>query len=118
MIREWLGDQALVELIVQLIDHLDRRLSGLAWADFLGDVDEIDLSAYRLLQIGEAGNKLSEALKSRHTDFDWRAMYRMRNILTHSYASVDAMTIWETAKGELIGLSAICALEIERHDGE
>ena len=114
MIRDRLGDPALVELILQLIGHLDRRLSGLVWNDFVKNVDEIDLSAYRLLHIGEAGNKLSDALRARHPEFDWRAMYRMRNILAPSYASIDAMTIWETAKEELAGLRALCTSEIEK----
>lgn len=116
MIHSSTDDRGLVELILQLIDHLDRRLRTRTWPDFLADVDEIDLTAYRLLHIGEAGNRLSNSLRERHSEIDWRAMYRMRNILSHDYATVDPMTIWETARGELAALRLACATELDRLD--
>jgi uncharacterized protein with HEPN domain len=116
LIRGALGDPALLELIVQLIDHIDRRLAAVEWKTFVTEVDEVDLTAYRLLHIGEAGNKLSEDVRTRNPDFDWRAMYRMRNILAHSYGRMDAMIIWETAQDELAALRTVCAAELARLD--
>jgi len=48
-------------------------------------VDARDVCAFRLLQIGERSNKLSNDLKNQYPDFKWSAAYRFRNVLGHDY---------------------------------
>jgi uncharacterized protein with HEPN domain len=106
-------DRDLLELIVELISHVQRRVAPLKEADFMADPDEIDLTAFRLLHVGEASNKLSPALKARHPLIPWAAIYRMRNVISHDYFGVDNWLIWQTATGKLDDLLAMCKVELE-----
>jgi hypothetical protein len=42
-----------LELIMQMIGHLRRRLQPISLRAFLGDIDEIDLTSFRIAVIGE-----------------------------------------------------------------
>lgn len=103
-----------LELIVELAEHIERRLDKLDWTKFLADKDEADLTAFRLLHIGESAHKLSNDIKERHPELPWTPIYRMRNILSHDYAGVETLLIWETAREHLSPLVEMCHLEIAR----
>jgi uncharacterized protein with HEPN domain len=103
-----------LELIIELAEKISARLQTLDWNTFLANEDERDLLAFRLLHIGESSHKLSTALKERYTDIGWPQIYRMRNILSHDYAGMDAMLMWESATMHLSPLVEICRIEIKR----
>lgn len=94
-------DRDLLELMVELIGHIERRLSKIEKEAFLADQDEIDLTAFRLLRIGEAGNKISSDVKARHAHIPWIDIYGMRNIVSHNYFGVEPGIVWLTAKTRL-----------------
>jgi len=106
-------DLELLKLILLLNGHLQRRLAHKTWNDFAADVDEIDLTAYRLLHIGEATRKLSDDLKARHPHIPWPAIYAARNILSHAYFGVDAPMLWHTVQNDLGELVDICRAELD-----
>lgn len=109
-------DQDLLELMIELIDHINRRLEGVDKTAFLLNQDEIDLTSFRLLHIGEAANKLSSAIKLRHADIPWIDIYGMRNIVSHDYFGVDPAIIWMTATTKLGTLRTMCRAELARLD--
>ncbi|HEU0099409.1 MAG TPA: HepT-like ribonuclease domain-containing protein [Allosphingosinicella sp.] len=103
-----------LRIILQLIDHLHRRLAPLTFDQFENDVDEVDLTAFRLAHIGETAKWLSEDLRARHRQIPWRAMYDMRNVLTHDYAAILPERLWTTAREQLEALERICREELHR----
>ena len=68
-------NQVRLELIVELVDHLQRRLADMTFATFADDGDERDLTAFRLSVTGENANKLPDDLKARHSQLPWRQMH-------------------------------------------
>jgi len=46
--------------------------------------------------IGEAVNNLSQSLKERCPEVDWKAIVAMRNILIHEYFAVSVKILWDT----------------------
>lgn len=102
-----------LELIVELIDHIDRRLADMTEDAFLGDQDEIDLTSFRLLHIGEAAHKLSGDIKARHPALPWAAIYQMRNVISHDYPAIIPWRIWDTASSKLDELRAMCRAELD-----
>lgn len=102
-----------LELVLELIEHLNRRLDGVLRDGFLADKDEIDLTAYRLSIIGENCSKLSEDLKARHIGIDWIGMVAMRNVIAHDYDAVDPSLVWETLGEDLTALAAMCRAELK-----
>lgn len=105
-------DREHIALILEMIAHIDRRLGHLSAADFETDRDEIDLTAYRLAVIGETTQRLSAALKQRHPEILWQAIYAMRNIIVHNYAGSDPVHIWRVATTSLAALAAVCRVEL------
>jgi hypothetical protein len=106
-------DRDLLELIVELIGHIQRRLDGIQQSDFLIDPDEIDLTSFRLLHIGEATHKLSMDIKARHTHIPWIDIHGMRNIVSHDYFGVDPIIIWMTATTRLDDVLLMCRAELD-----
>ena len=109
-------DPSKLETILRLIAHLNRRLSGISERAFLSDVDEIDLTAFRLSAIGEVGFKLSEDFKNRHPEVDWLAMYGMRNVIVHDYDTIRPEMLWDAAINHLAGLAKLCRTELSRNN--
>jgi uncharacterized protein with HEPN domain len=51
--------------------------------------------------IGEASTKISEDIKNKNPQVQWRLMKGMRNKLIHEYFGVSAITIYSTIKLDL-----------------
>lgn len=102
-----------LETILELIDHVRRRVSSLNQAALESDRDEMDLTAYRLSAIGELSNKLSQSLRARHPDLPWSEMYALRNVVSHDYARVNAVRVWAAAH-RLDEIEAMCRAELEQ----
>lgn len=99
-------------LILELIQMIDDRLEDIDYAAFETDRNEIDLTAFRLQVIGEQCRHLPDHLKTRHDHIPWRAMYAMRNLISHDYGAILPAPIWEVAKGDLDELAEICRDEL------
>jgi uncharacterized protein with HEPN domain len=101
-----------LELIMQMIGHLRRRLEHLSLRAFLGDIDEIDLTSFRLAVIGELTSKLSAELKARHPHIDWPSIYAMRNIIVHDYGAIEPERLWAVFAKDIASLAEICGQEL------
>ena len=51
---------------------------------------------FRLIQISENSEKLTEKFKEEHNDIQWRAMKGLRNRIVHEYGAVDLTIIYDT----------------------
>ena len=99
--------------ILRVLADIERRLQGMEFRAFSDDVDEIDLTAYRLSVIGENANWLSAAIKARHPSLPWKGMYGFRNLVSHEYAMVAPRFVW-AATQELEPIRTMCREELAR----
>ena len=67
--------------------------------------------------IGEAVKNLSDDIKRRHPEIDWRGIAGLRDKLIHHYFSVDWDVVWDTIKRELPRLERTAARALEEMDG-
>jgi uncharacterized protein with HEPN domain len=100
--------------ILELIGRIENRLRDRDRAAFDSDIDEIDLTAFRLAHIGEAARKLSPKITERHPELPWRDMMGMRNLISHNYGGINPGPLWSTAKQELSKLAEVCRAELDR----
>ena len=73
--------------------------------------DEVlmDSVMFRLIQISENAERLTEKCKVRHPSVPWRAIKGLRNRIVHEYGNVDLGVVYETVQNDLPAL--LCTLE-------
>ena len=54
--------------------------------------------------IGEAVNFLSDELKAKYTEIDWRKITQFRNFLAHEYFGVDYEIVWNILETKIPAL--------------
>ena len=111
---EKLRDIDHLELIIQLIDAIGRRLGGHSRADFLVDRDESDLTAFRLGHIADAAGKLTNDIRLRQPHIKWNSISGMRNIIVHNYGAIIPELLWKVSTQDLDALRLVCQAELDR----
>lgn len=67
----------------------------------------LELALTRLIEIvGEAANRLSDEVRSQHSEIPWPQIIGMRNRIVHAYDEVDLDLLWDTVTLELPPLIA------------
>jgi uncharacterized protein with HEPN domain len=95
-----------VAFISDCIEHIRSYLPAAA-SEFMADPKCQDAVVWRLQSIADAArNHLSDELKARHPNIDWRAVYGFRNIAAHQYADINLDLVWELVTVHLGDLEA------------
>ena len=61
----------------------------------------LDSMLFRLIQISENANKLSDEYKDEHNNIPWTAIYGLRNRIVHDYGNVDMEIVYSTLKDDI-----------------
>ena len=72
-------------------------------------------AALCILQIGELVGKLTDDFREQHPAVPWRQIKAMRNIVAHSYGSVDPETNWEIITSDIPDLKRYCQVILENN---
>lgn len=62
----------------------------------------------------ESCQRLSQELKDRHPEVDWRGLAGFRNILVHDYLGIDLEIVWELVDQKLSGLINMARTEFKK----
>jgi uncharacterized protein with HEPN domain len=54
-----------------------------------------DAICRNLITIGEASKQVSDEIKSKYTDIDWRNIARLRDMIVHVYNQINIEIIWD-----------------------
>jgi len=106
--------------IVNSIDSVKRFLNGIEETRFLADEILQNAVLMKLVVIGEAAARLSNEIRERYPEVEWKSIIGFRNVSVHAYFSVIWSIVWETATSDLKILreAIIKILEIEFPDFE
>ena len=110
------ADGLYLERILELIGLIESGLKEVDEAAFVNSRDKLDLTAFRLFQIGELTNKLSLDIKQRHPEIAWPSIYGLRNLIAHHYEKTKPQALWTIATNSLDALGAVCRQELNRLD--
>jgi len=83
------SNQVFVQHILDEISFLLEQASGLNYDDFLKNPVLKRAAARSLEIIGEAVKNISNDLKKRHQDIEWRKIAGMRDKIIHYYFGVN-----------------------------
>ena len=96
----------IVSYCQQIQETVDRF--GDDYQTFSTDPIYRNAAALCILQIGELVGKLTEEFRARHSSIPWRQIKAMRNIVAHSYGTVDPETTWEIITHDIPALQQYC----------
>ena len=96
----------IISYCLQIEQTVDRF--GNSAEIFQNDPIYRNAAALCILQIGELVGKLTNEFREQYSAMPWRQIKAMRNIVAHSYGSVDPETTWEIITDEIPKLKAYC----------
>ena len=68
---------------------------------FLSDTKTQDAVVRNLQILAESTQRISEPLKVRRAEVDWRAIAAFRNVVVHDYLGIDKKQIWEIVERDI-----------------
>ena len=94
-------DTAYLLDILLMAKDAQEFVEGLDKDAFLSD-RKCQYAVIRCLEvIGEAVKRLSDDIQREYPDIPWSAMARMRDLLIHSYGTVDLNEVWDTVQHDI-----------------
>jgi len=62
---------------------------------FFADTKTQDAVLRNLQTLSESIQRLSDTLKAKHPEVDWRSIAAFRNVVVHDYLGIDLKRIWD-----------------------
>lgn len=90
-----------VQKIITDLSFVLEHTKGLTLEELERNEVLTDSIMFRLIQVSENSDKLTEDFKAYHRTISWRAMKGMRNRIVHEYGSVDLSVVYDTVKKDL-----------------
>ena len=87
--------------IITDIEFVLKHTKGLSQTELENNELLVDSVMFRLIQIAENSDKLTEEFKAYYGTISWRAMKGMRNRIVHDYGRVDLSVVYETVNKDL-----------------
>ena len=102
-----------ISILEHIVDYCDQiaetiRRFGNDYSVFSTDAIYRNAAALCVLQIGELAGKLTDEFRAEHPGAPWRQIRGMRNIVAHSYGTVDPEITWEILTEDIPKLKAYC----------
>lgn len=69
--------------------------------EFVADPKTYDAVMMNFVLIGAAVSRLSDQVKSRHSQIDWANIKGFRNLVVHDYMGIDEYEVWSIIQYEL-----------------
>ncbi len=102
-------NQYYIKKIVTDLAFIIEHTSELTQNELENNEVLVDSVMFRLIQVSENSDKLTDNFKEGHADIPWRAMEGMRNRIVHEYGNVDLAVVYDTIKNDIPKL--LCQLE-------
>ena len=90
-----LGDKQRLLHILEAIEEIENYISGVNFDAFIQNSMMRFASVKQIEIIGEAANNISEEVKNKCTEIQWRQITGLRHVLVHEYFGVDNRLIWQ-----------------------
>ena len=103
-------DHSILEHIVSYCEQIEATIDrfGDSYDVFSDDPIYRNAAALCILQIGELVGKLTEDFRASHPGVPWRQIKAMRNIVAHSYGTIDPEVTWEVMTEDIPAIKSYC----------
>jgi uncharacterized protein with HEPN domain len=100
------NDRYYLEKILTDISFVLAHMKDVTRKDFEENEILVDSVMFRLIQVSENSERLSETFRMRHDRIPWHAMKGLRNRIVHEYGNVDLSVVYDTVDRDLPQLYA------------
>lgn len=90
-----------VNKIINDLNFIIIHTDGISLDEFEKNEILIDSTMFRLIQISENSNKLTDDFKTKYNSIKWRALKGLRNRIVHEYGNIDLTIIFDTVKNDI-----------------
>jgi len=94
-------DVVYLKHILDAINRIEEYVQNIEYHDFIENHLIQDGVIRQIEIIGEATKRLSNGIREKYTDIQWKDIVGMRNKLIHNYFGVDIDAVWETVKKDI-----------------
>lgn len=101
---------AYVSASIKLVEQYTRDGEDM----FSSDLRTQDAVLRRMETLADAAARLSNAIKVRHPEVDWRRVSDFRNVLAHGYMEIRLDQVWHAIEHDLPVLRAAVDEELSR----
>ena len=90
------NDNYYLNRIITDLSFVLSHTKGMSSEDFESNEVLLDSVMFRLIQISENSDRLSDEFKEAHSNIPWHAMRGLRNRIVHEYGNVDLSVVYNT----------------------
>jgi uncharacterized protein with HEPN domain len=92
-----------------------RFTEGLTQTDLTADEKTYDAVVRNLEIIGEATKHVSEPLRRRLSEIDWRKAAGLRDMLAHAYFGIDDDILWDVVQNKVPQLAKVISAFLSKN---
>ena len=96
--------------ILTSISKIKRFTVGLDQNQFFDNELVFDGVTLNLQIIGESAKNIPSTIRAKYSQIDWKSIIGLRNIIAHTYFSLDPEIIWDIIQTELEPLKIVIEL--------
>ena len=89
------GDREFLMDMLIACERIMKYTEDLSYEGFRGNDMIIDAVVRNIEILGEASKNISEELKKKYPEVEWREISRTRDKIIHSYFGVDLSIVWD-----------------------
>lgn len=89
-------DRYYLEKIKTDLEFIIEQTEGKTQREIEDNVLLVDSIMFRIIQIAENNNRLTDNFKAQHSEIPWMAIRGMRNKIVHNYGVVDISIVYDT----------------------
>jgi uncharacterized protein with HEPN domain len=90
-----------INFVLDVILDIGKSMDGVSRAAFDGNLDKKDANLRRIEVISEVIGSISEELKVKHVDIEWKKFSEAKNSFRNQYFGVDWDIVWEILKKDI-----------------
>ena len=98
------GDREFLTDMIIACRKIMKYTKGMSYQDFAKNEMVIDAVVRNIEVLGEAAKKISEDLKKKYPEVEWREIARTRDKIIHFYFGVDLSIVWDIVEVDIPSL--------------